>query len=287
MNGIPCILAVHEGLFTGKDIHINGDHVYTTAIKYDPTRNTITLRHTFSHEIVLTKEEIMTARSTIVTNKLRNQMLWIEPTNTTITPSKISNFSKESIGVTLHHAFNDRMSNFGLTALTKFEKMLRSTSKQGWLTLFQNPKHFVNACYYVNYWITHNTDGAAFRYMYSTYLDFLFSELNDERLKQSCDLFNQSARLWIELSNYALSLKPLQPLNKNLEELTICFDSLHAYKNKISKIQLEKTKVIETIDLDAEKVKHHFTQMSRIVRNIKEIEDEALAYLQEYHQQIK
>ncbi|AJY74821.1 DUF4872 domain-containing protein [Paenibacillus beijingensis] len=284
-RGIPAIIAIHQGIFDSGGIEQKRYPFYCVAYSINQENGTAKLAYRYKDPVEVTVEQLIEGRSNLATAKLVNHALWLtEEKPLAVTPESLVAAARQGIRRCLSHAHNPRMSNFGVTALEKWESRLSSKGKDSWIQLFAKPKHWIGALYSTFTHITVNTDGSAFRGTYARFLEMTGNQIDEPLLLESGRLFQESAALWKQLSETALPDENFADLKalvlereRRILEGTLSHTGLPPYWDQIRAL---KAGLIENTEWPFERLTEHYSEMRAIVLAILKKEREALELLE-------
>jgi hypothetical protein len=287
-NEIPTIIAIHQGVFENMKIDQNWYQTYSVVYDIDKDKGTANLTNRYAMGVEISLDDLIEGRNNLATSKLKNQAIFIGNRDEVrkINAETVMKAGRVGIVSFIKHANNPRMTNFGISALEKWESLLTAKSKQSWIKLFGEPKHLVEALYYTNYWIVNNTDGFALRKKYAQFLKKIGTIINEPLLLNASELFEKSSILWGKLADEALTSEV--PEFRKIKELILECNSgiitgklLHnEYIKKLDEIRELKKDAIEAIDWSEQQKIEHFGRLAEIVSEIKMMELEALSVLE-------
>ncbi|WP_163098999.1 BtrH N-terminal domain-containing protein [Peribacillus alkalitolerans] len=288
-KGNPPVIAIHTGVFEDHNIVQAGYPVYTIVNEIDKVKGTATVVHRFSEPVQVQLEDLIEGRYNLATSKLINQAVLIkEPAEfLAIDEERIILAAKKGIELTIKHANNPRMSNFGITALDKWIERLTMKGKQGWMKLFSKPHQFIDALYYSFKYIVFNTDGSAFRKAYSTFLKFVGEKLENHLLLEASDAFEESSILWGKLANASLpneveAFGNIKELFYDLNNKILVGETNHkSFITTLREIRENKREAATTFHWEDEMKMAHLSNMKEILTQIREKEAFALQKLEQ------
>jgi hypothetical protein len=266
----------------------NWYQTYSVVYGIDKDKGTANLTNRYAMGVEISIDDLIEGRNNLATSKLKNQAIFIENRDEIrrIDAEMVMKAARIGIESFIKHANNPRMTNFGISALEKWESLLTAKSKQSWIKLFGEPKHLVEALYYTNYWIVNNTDGFALRKKYAQFLKKIGTIIDEPLLLNACVLFEKSSVLWGRLADEALTSEV--PEFRKIKELIlecntgiITGELLHnEYIKKLDEIRGLKKEAIVAIDWSEQQRVEHFRRLAEIVSEIKMMELEALSVLE-------
>jgi hypothetical protein len=172
------------------------------VVGLDESRDKVLVDDIAAAPFTLTREQLAAARSAIGSNK--NRIMVFEP------PKQAPDLEAaivEGIRDCIQGLRDERISNFGITALPKWADLVANTKdKKGWPNVFPRGLHLYKALVSTFQWIeTNGTGGSAFRTMYADFLEEAAGVgAGKPQLKEIAGQYREAAKLWSGLASAAL-----------------------------------------------------------------------------------
>jgi hypothetical protein len=208
--------------------------------------------------ITLSMKDLAASRQRMPTRKKKLQVMTIERG-----PADFETAVDAGLAACKRVLLDPPMSNFGLSALTKWADLLvHEKDKKSWRKVFHTPRHLHEALGRVFYWIEiFGTGGGAQRGMFADFLEEA-ARINGKRpLAVLAPRYREVARAWTELAHAATEVTPAL---KKSRQLMIDRDRAYRAGKEIPQRSIEPEPIDDAI----------LSDLSERIRSIVKLETE-------------